>query len=448
MAISRYSFHISYWDEMFLSCLMSYLQEEHERVNKNSKGNGHERSQSASESRQGKITNQIPSRSSSVDLSSVFNLPVDIPDSAPNTSVSGLEDCANVFITDTNESSKLVSSSQHINGETKSMPFQVDNHSENASPRASENSQDLISDQESESMVEKSRKVKSVRSSLDISRSNSRLSLSSERKEAKVYPKSTHDTTLESKVKNLESKVKKLEGELREAAAIEAALYSVVAEHGSSSSKVHAPARRLLRLYLHACRENHLSRKANAAKSAVSGLVLVAKACGNDVPRYGDILTYMSFCVNILRVSKKMKMLSLDRRLTFWLSNTIILRAIISDTSAEEELPVSAGPGPRGHKAQREETEKRSSLRWKESSLSKKDIESFGAWDDPITFITALEKVEAWIFSRVVESIWWQVMLLCSLCFIFILLTNYNKNVLVLLIADFDTPYAVFGSIH
>ncbi|ESQ50003.1 hypothetical protein EUTSA_v10020012mg [Eutrema salsugineum] len=354
-------------------------EEEHERVNKNSTESGHERSQSVSESRQGEIADHIPSRSSSVDLSSVFKLPVDIPDSVPNTSVSEIEDCANVFITDTNENSKLVSGSQHNDGETKSMPFQIDDHSGNASPRASENSQDLTSDQESESRVEKSRKAKSVRSSLDISRSNSRLSLSSEKKEARVYPKSTRDTTLESKVKNLESKVKKLEGELCEAAAIEAALYSVVAEHGSSSTKVHAPARRLLRLYLHACREKHLSRRANAAKSAVSGLVLVAKACGNDVPR-----------------------------LTFWLSNTIILREIISDANAEEELPVSAGPGPRRSKTQIEETEKRSSLRWKESSLSKKDIESFGAWDDPKTFITALEKVEAWIFSRVVESIWWQ----------------------------------------
>lgn len=30
-------------------------------------------------------------------------------------------------------------------------------------------------------------------------------------------------------------------------------------------------------------------------------------------------------------------------------------------------------------------------------------------WHDPQTFIVALEKVEAWIFSRIVESIWWQV---------------------------------------
>ena len=84
-----------------------------------------------------------------------------------------------------------------------------------------------------------------------------------------------------------------LEGELREAAAIEVGLYSVVAEHGSSINKVHAPARRLSRLYLHACRESSQSRRSSAARSAVSGLVLVAKACGNDVPRYFQITTFV-----------------------------------------------------------------------------------------------------------------------------------------------------------
>lgn len=312
-------------------------EEEHERrVNK--------RSESAAS--QG---DQIPS--SVDDLSSVFNLPVDVPDSAPNTCVSDeLKDCAKL-----------------VNGETKSiMPL---HNSVNASSPETTSQQDLVSDEEERESrrVEKPRKVKSVRSSLEISRSNS------ERKEAKVFPRG--NTTLESKVKDLESRVKKLEGELCEAAAIEAALYSVVAEHASSSAKVHAPARRLLRLYLHACRgDNHLlsTRRANAAKSAVSGLVTVAKACGNDVPR-----------------------------LTYWLSNTIILRAIISDNHSEE-LPVSAGPGPKTSKTQRQGS---SSLTWKDSSLSKKNT---GGWDDPGTFITALEKVEAWIFSRVVESIWWQ----------------------------------------
>ena len=107
-----------------------------------------------------------------------------------------------------------------------------------------------------------------------------------ERRNAKVYPQDTRTIILNGKIQQLEHKIKMLEGELREAAGVEAALYSVAAEHGSSMNKVHAPARRLSRLYLHACRECSQSRRASAARSAVSGLVLVAKACGNDVPRY------------------------------------------------------------------------------------------------------------------------------------------------------------------
>lgn len=155
--------------------------------------------------------------------------------------------------------------------------------------------------------------VKSVRSSPDIARGNGLVSnnhnkevkengflgdsqniavsfRSSERKDAKVYPKDTRSAIVESKILQLENKIKSLEAELQEAAATEAALYSVVAEHGSSMSKVHAPARRLSRLYLHACKENSQSRRASAARSAISGLVLVAKACGNDVPRYLKII--------------------------------------------------------------------------------------------------------------------------------------------------------------
>lgn len=54
------------------------------------------------------------------------------------------------------------------------------------------------------------------------------------------------------------------------------------------------------------------------------------------------------------------------------------------------------------------------SLRWKESFPKKYenttvDQGGFGNWDDPLVYISALEKVEAWIFSRIVESIWWLV---------------------------------------
>lgn len=94
-----------------------------------------------------------------------------------------------------------------------------------------------------------------------------------------------------------EPRTETLEDELKEAAALEAAVYSVVAEHSSSMSKVHAPARRLARFYLHACKGNGSdhSKRACAARAAVSGLILVSKACGNDIPRYTHNRTNLIF---------------------------------------------------------------------------------------------------------------------------------------------------------
>jgi hypothetical protein len=92
------------------------------------------------------------------------------------------------------------------------------------------------------------------------------------------------------KIRDLELRVELLEGELREAAAIEISLYSIISEHGSSAHKVHTPARRLSRLYIHALKHWSKERRANAARSAASGLVLAAKSCGNDVPRYVNSL--------------------------------------------------------------------------------------------------------------------------------------------------------------
>lgn len=205
-----------------------------------------------------------------------------------------------------------------------------------------------------------------------------------ERKDAKVYPRDTRSVILESKIHQLEHRIKLLEGELREAAAVEAALYSVVAEHGSSMSKVHAPARRLSRLYLHACKESSRSRRASAARSIISGLVLVTKACGNDVPR-----------------------------LTYWLSNSIVLRTIISQVTGEPELLLSPGSSIDRNGAGKVKNNVSSPIKWKAPSSGKKEgmkllNGSFGDCDNPHIFMSTLEKIESWIFSRIVESIWWQ----------------------------------------
>ena len=99
-----------------------------------------------------------------------------------------------------------------------------------------------------------------------------------ERKEAEAYHSLREN--------EWKMRVEMLEEELREAAATEVSLFSIVAEHSSSVHKVHAPARRLSRFYKNACRTRSQAKRASAARTAVSGLVLVSKACGNDVPRY------------------------------------------------------------------------------------------------------------------------------------------------------------------
>lgn len=94
------------------------------------------------------------------------------------------------------------------------------------------------------------------------------------------------EAILNQKIEEMESRIEKLEEELRDVAALEISLYSVVPEHGSSAHKVHTPARRLSRLYIHACKHWTQNKRATIAKHSVSGLVLVAKSCGNDVSRY------------------------------------------------------------------------------------------------------------------------------------------------------------------
>ncbi|XP_010248934.1 PREDICTED: uncharacterized protein LOC104591675 isoform X2 [Nelumbo nucifera] len=238
--------------------------------------------------------------------------------------------------------------------------------------------------------VSRLKHVKSVRSPVDTSRNNellygnqltevkevdvsedivssSRSSITAESNDAQDACTVKLNCHYNVKVQQLEHRVESLERELREAAAVEVGLYSVVAEHGSSANKVHAPARRLSRLYHHACRKQSPGHRATAARSAVSGLVLVAKACGNDIPR-----------------------------LTFWLSNSVVLREIISQVVGESQLSICAGPQIEANGGKMGNEKKYSPLKWNESSLNKKEkfvfSNDFDEWEDPQTFVTALEK--------------------------------------------------------
>ncbi|XP_059293547.1 uncharacterized protein LOC132046806 isoform X1 [Lycium ferocissimum] len=179
-----------------------------------------------------------------------------------------------------------------------------------------------------------------------------------------------------------ESRIQTLEEELKEAAALEVGLYSVVAEHGSSMNKVHTPARRLARFYLHAWRTKSPAKQASSARAAVSGLALVSKACGSDVPR-----------------------------LTFWLSNTIMLRAITSQAAAglqfNERAPTETTVN-RG-KSALEKIYMQQSIKYIANQGNKNYLvkQSYN-WEDIESFTQALEKLEGWIFAKITKSLWWQ----------------------------------------
>jgi hypothetical protein len=54
-----------------------------------------------------------------------------------------------------------------------------------------------------------------------------------------------------------------------------------------------------------------------------------------------------------------------------------------------------------------------SPMRWKSNSngnLARQDIMQMpDDWRETGTVLAVLEKIESWIFSRIVESVWWQV---------------------------------------
>lgn len=82
-------------------------------------------------------------------------------------------------------------------------------------------------------------------------------------------------------------------------------------------------------------------------------------------------------------------------RLTFWLSNTIVLRAIATSAAKKSKFASETCKGSHGN----------GGLPTKPSARS----EHSNDWENPQIFALALERVEAWMFSRIVESVWWQV---------------------------------------
>ncbi|KAJ3677634.1 hypothetical protein LUZ60_003358 [Juncus effusus] len=154
-----------------------------------------------------------------------------------------------------------------------------------------------------------------------------------------VHSKNNNEV-LHQKTEELEMKLERMEMELCEAGVVEFAIYSVVSVHGGPDYKVHTPARRLCKVYVYACENWSKGKIGSLSRNVVSGLGLVAKSCGNDVSR-----------------------------LTFWLSNIIVLREKIKQTCQD-----------------------RKTFNFYETSA----------------FTSSLEKIESWIFSRIVESVWWQ----------------------------------------
>lgn len=125
---------------------------------------------------------------------------------------------------------------------------------------------------------------------------------------------------------------------------------------------------------------------------------------------YCDFLYYLTDILKII-LQAHVSCFYSKYRLTFWLSNSVVLRTIISQTIGDTESKISSGQ----HTERKGNKIISSSLKWKEVSPSRKGnknglYEDSSDWEDPHVFTSALERVEAWIFSRTIESIWWQVL--------------------------------------
>ncbi|KAG4123446.1 hypothetical protein ERO13_D11G326901v2 [Gossypium hirsutum] len=96
------------------------------------------------------------------------------------------------------------------------------------------------------------------------------------------------------------ARIEQLEAKLREVAALEISLYSVILEQVSSANKVHTHAWCLSRLYIHACKHWSGDKQAMITKNTVSGLILITKSCCNDASRLFLCICNLRLRVHVL----------------------------------------------------------------------------------------------------------------------------------------------------
>ncbi|KAH8939725.1 hypothetical protein BDL97_15G051100 [Sphagnum fallax] len=215
----------------------------------------------------------------------------------------------------------------------------------------------------------------------------------------------------EEKATQLEQELKKLEDELRDSAAIEVALFSIVAEHVRSPHKLHTPARRLARLYVHTFRNRSSDRCINSAKNYAAGLIVAIRACGNDVSR----LTYWWSNVVVLRESI-MQACNVDE-----LSVATIRKQI--ELSSTSETPPTVMDLQHDPAAGGGSSELRATAglqqQWRYKSLDAAGGAGRGTILDSTaecssschdTLVATLFRIEAWLQRRVLECVWWQAM--------------------------------------
>lgn len=85
----------------------------------------------------------------------------------------------------------------------------------------------------------------------------------------------------------------------------------------------------------------------------------------------------------------------------------MVLRGIVTETSKQSGTTNGISSGYSSKTTYR----KNSASMWESLNRKKGKLVSpeFDNWEDVDTFIAAIKKIESWIFSRIVETLWWQV---------------------------------------